>query len=110
MKVLFDQNVPRKLERHLAKHSVTLARALHWERLRNGELLQAAEGLGFECLVTGDRNLGHQQNLQLRKIAIVVLPSGNWPQIQMRLPEIVAAIDRALPNSFYQFPAMSAPG
>jgi hypothetical protein len=35
--------------------------------------LTAAEGAGFELLVTADKNLAYQQNLKHRKIALVVL-------------------------------------
>jgi hypothetical protein len=52
---------------------VTEARARGWERVENGELLTLAEKAGFEVLVTTDQNLGYQQNLKSRNIAIVVL-------------------------------------
>ena len=100
MKVLFDQNVPRKLVAALAKHEVTRSAQLGWEKLQNGDLLRAAEAADFVCLVTADRNLAYQQNLGMRRIAIVVLPSGNWPLVQTRLGEIVAAVDGAQSGSF----------
>ena len=100
MKVLFDQNAPAKLRRHLSRHTVTLARNLGWEELKNGDLLAAAEAQGFDCLVTCDRNLFYQQNLAARKIAIVLLPSGNWPNIEPLMQAIVMAVDQATPSSF----------
>jgi hypothetical protein len=57
---------------------VTEARARGWERVENGELLTLAEKAGFEVLVTTDQNLGYQQNLKSRNIAIVVLGKGQW--------------------------------
>ena len=33
----------------------------------------------FDLLITTDRNLRHQQNLPMRKLAIVVLPTTSWP-------------------------------
>jgi len=44
-------------------------------KLKNGELLSAAEAAGFEVLITADKNLQHQQNLSTRKIAIIELPT-----------------------------------
>lgn len=41
--------------------------------LRNGDLLRTAEEAGFDLLLTTDRNMGYQQNLTGRRIAIVVL-------------------------------------
>ena len=69
---------------------------------KNGELLAAAEGNGFEVFVTTDTNLAYQQNLSNRKIAIVVLSTTSWPRIQKSVAVIVSAIDAATPNS-YQF-------
>jgi predicted nuclease of predicted toxin-antitoxin system len=93
VKILFDQNVPRNLHRHLAGHEVTAAARLGWRELKNGDLLTAAESKGFEVLVTGDRNLEHQQNLTERKIAIVVLTRNNWPLIKPHGAETVEAVD-----------------
>jgi hypothetical protein len=51
-------------------------------------------------MVTADRNLAYQQNLERRKLAIVVLPSGNWPRLQQSVADIVKAIDESEPGSF----------
>jgi hypothetical protein len=79
---------------------VTEARARGWERVENGELLTLAEKAGFEVLVTTDQNLGYQQNLKSRNIAIVVLGKGQWSLIKAHIPEIVAAVSAATPGSF----------
>jgi len=77
MLVLFDNGTPRTLARFLIEHhTVTEARAGGWEELENGELLKRAEAAGFEVLVTTDKNLRYQQNLESRKIAVVVLGQG----------------------------------
>ena len=41
-------------------------------RLENGELLKQARAAGFEVLLTGDRNLQHQQNLAYSGLFVVV--------------------------------------
>ena len=79
---------------------MSTAYELGWATLKNGELLAAAESSGFEVLVTTDTNLQYQQNLNQRKIAIVVLSSTSWPRIQKSIKEIVSAIDLATPNSY----------
>ena len=100
MKVLFDQNAPRPLARYLTKHVVTRSAELGWEMLKNGKLINLAEATGFEAMVTADRNLSHQQNLAGRSLAIVVLPSGQWPKVKLHIAEIVKAVDEATPGSF----------
>src|SRR5579863_6250760 len=101
MLVLFDNGTPRTLARFLIDHhTVTEARARGWAELENGELLNRAEIAGFEVLVTTDKNLGYQQNLAGRKIAIVVLGQGRWTIIKPHVAKVVAAVNAATPGSF----------
>lgn len=80
MRILFDQGTPVPIRRHLANHTVGISADLGWERLRNGELLMAAEAAGYELLLTPDKNLRYQQNLTERKIAILVIGHSQWPR------------------------------
>lgn len=101
MLVLFDNGTPRTLARHLIdRHTVTEARARGWQELENGELLSAAETAGFDVLVTTDKNLRYQQNLQTRQIAIVVLGVGRWGLIKPYIADVAAAVDAATPGSY----------
>ena len=67
-----DQGTPRGIARWLVDHTVKEAKSQGWNRLTNGELLNASEQAGFDVLLTTDKNLRYQQNLEARKIAIVV--------------------------------------
>jgi predicted nuclease of predicted toxin-antitoxin system len=100
VKVIFDQNIPRRLRDHLPSHEVKTAREMGWAEARNGEFLRAAEDAGFNIFVTADQNLSYQQNLDGRKIAIVMLTKNNWPKIRSRIEEIVAAINRCRSGEF----------
>jgi hypothetical protein len=61
VRILFDQGTPAPMRHLLAGHVVTTANELGWSALKNGELLAAAEGEGFELFVTTDTNLKYQQ-------------------------------------------------
>lgn len=101
MLVLFDNGTPRTLARFLVdRHMVTEARARGWQELENGALLKEAEAAGFDVIITTDKNLRYQQNLKDRKIALVVLGLGRWSLIRRRVPEVVAAVNAAIPGSF----------
>jgi hypothetical protein len=101
MRILFDQGTPVPLRRLLApRHEVSTAYEHRWSTLTNGTLLDAAEEAGFDLLVTTDSNLRHQQNLNTRRIGIVVLLSSSWPRIERVVKQIQAAVDRAAPGSF----------
>jgi hypothetical protein len=97
--ILFDNNIPRGLAKALVNHTVTEARERGWAALQNGDLLNAAETAGFEVLVTSDKRIKYQQNLEGRKIALVVLTQGRWGPVKKRLTEIAAAVDAAKPGS-----------
>lgn len=100
MKVLLDENLDHRLRKHLGSHEVFTASFRGWDGLKNGRLLEAAEAEAFEVLVTGDQTLSYEQNLTGRRQAIVALSSIEWRIIRDYLPEIVQAIDNALPGSF----------
>ena len=100
MLILLDNNVPRGLARALTGHVVTEARERGWATLQNGDLLRVAEEAGFDVLVTADKNIRYQQNLEGRKIAIVVLTQLRWGLVRRMSVEIAAAVNAATPGSF----------
>ena len=99
MKILFDQGTPVPLRRSLAPHEVATAYELGWSNLVNGDLLAAAEGK-LDALVTTDKNLRYQQNLQGRRLAILVLPTTNWLEIRNHIPEVTAAVNTLKPGDY----------
>ena len=103
MKVLFDHNLPHKLRTELGargQHEIVTASYMGWWKLKNGELLRAAEENGFDVFVTGDQTLAHEQNLAGRHLAILALSANNWPIVKDYVAEILAAINNAAPGSF----------
>ncbi|SRR5258708_2280508 len=100
MLILFDHGTPRGVARCLEEHTVKEARAQGWDRLTNGELLKAAEDAGFDLLLTTDKNIRYQQNLQNRKIAIVVLGRARWRLIKPLLAYIAHAVNAAQPGTY----------
>lgn len=73
-----------------------------WDRLTNGELLDAAEANGFDLLLTTDKNIRYEQNLVGRKIAIVVLGNAQWPVLRLHLERLVAAVSSVVPGSYIE--------
>ncbi len=102
MRILLDQGAPAPLRRHLERHVVDTAFERGWSSLRNGELLDRAEGDGYQLLITTDQNLRHQQNLAGRQLAITVLLAASWPRIQSRVDDIRAAADRTGPGMYIE--------
>jgi hypothetical protein len=72
MKLLLDECVTRTLKRDLVGHEVLTVVEAGFTGLKNGALLQAASG-GFDVLITVDRNLEYQQNIDRLQIAVLVV-------------------------------------
>ena len=103
MLILFDNGTPRGLARFLTGHSVEEARARGWDEFSNGKLIDVAEQAGFELLVTTDKNIRYQQNLKVRKIALVGAWSiQQWPMVKLVAENIVAAVNAAEPGSYVE--------
>jgi hypothetical protein len=100
MLVLFDQATPVPIRSYLEGHTVRTAFQQGWDKLKNSELLVAAEEAGFELFLTTDKNIRYQQNLAQRKIAILVLGQQQWPLLRLYIQRVVDAVNAASPGSF----------
>ena len=99
MKVLVDECVPFKLVRLFTGHDFTTAQQRGWGSFKNGRLLALAEP-EFDLFLTCDRNLEYQQNLQGRKIAILLLSTNHWPTLKRQVPLVQSALDKFRPGEF----------
>ena len=101
MLILFDHGTPKGLARLLSGHTVHTAQAKGWDSLSNGALLNAAEEAGFDLLLTTDRRIRYQQNLRVRRIALVVLTgSTKWSGVRQYADRIAAVVASATPSSY----------
>ncbi len=96
MKLLLDENLPKRLKRDFEEHEVFTVKDKGWNSKKNGELLELMLAKNFDALITFDRNLGHQQNFEKYPIAVFVLiAENNTYQI---LSELVSNIKSELQN------------
>lgn len=73
MKLLLDENLPKRLKQDFPEHEVYTVRDKGWNGVRNGELLKRMEANGFHALLTFDKNLQHQQNFEKYTLTVFVL-------------------------------------
>ena len=106
MKVLFDHCVPKPLRRHLPDHEIKTAYQMGWEALKNGKLLDAAQ-VEFDVLLTVDQNLPHQQNMQGRQIALVVMVANDntIATLVPLVPDLLALLSHVEPGRVYKVEA-----
>jgi hypothetical protein len=75
MKILLDECVTKHLKSHLSDYEVVTVREMEWSGIKNGKLMQLCVEHSFDILLTIDKNLQYQQNLDRYPVIIVVLNS-----------------------------------
>lgn len=94
--VLLDEDVPVKLREHFRGDWVVRTVADQgWKGRDNSELIAAAED-EFDVVVTLDRNLCHQQNLERYQLSLLVL-RGHSDHIEDLIP-LMPRVNRLLPD------------
>ena len=78
MKVLLDENIPHKLRALLSSHEVATVAYMGWVGTKNGKLLTVAEAAGFDVLITSDQGIPYEQNMEGRKLAMLMLSTPDW--------------------------------
>ena len=99
MRVLLDENLPRKLKYRLETGEALTVPERGWNGVSNGDLLrQAAEE--FDVLLTMDQSLEYQQNLTGLSLSLVLLsaPSNDYDDLLSLVPEINEALMQAEPG------------
>jgi predicted nuclease of predicted toxin-antitoxin system len=73
MKLLLDENLPKKLKLDFPQHEVYTVADKKWNGIKNGQLLQLMLSENFDVLLTFDKNLQHHQNFSKHIITVIVL-------------------------------------
>jgi Domain of unknown function (DUF5615) len=99
-RILFDENMPRKLRRDLPQFIVRTVQEEGWAGFENGNLLRRASGT-FDVLLTADQRLRYQQNVAQFEIGVVVIETVDTTLDNLKrfLPEIHAAIESVTPGA-----------
>jgi hypothetical protein len=102
MLILFDQAVPVPMRSHLKGHLVRTAAQQGWSQLKNGDLLKVAEDAGFDVLLTTDRNIRYQQNMEGRRIAVMALTCQQWPELEPYVQVVIEELGSIRPGTFIE--------
>jgi predicted nuclease of predicted toxin-antitoxin system len=73
MKLLLDENLPKRLKLDFSEDEIYTVRDKEWNGVKNGELLQLMITEHFDALLTFDKNLQFQQNFEKYLIPVLVL-------------------------------------
>jgi len=77
MKILLDECVNKRLKSHLDGFEVYTVNEMEWCGVKNGKLMSLCVANQFDIILTIDKNIIHQQNLEKYPVTIVVFNTSN---------------------------------
>ena len=77
MKILLDECVTKKLKQYLSEYDVFTVSEMNWSGVKNGKLMTLCVDFSFDILLTIDKNLMFQQNLDKYNVTIAVFNSSS---------------------------------
>ena len=77
MRLLLDENLPKRLKSDFPEHDVFTVAEMQWTGKKNGDLLKLMIDNDFGALMTFDKNLQHQLNFQIFPVPVFVLTAAN---------------------------------
>jgi hypothetical protein len=106
MRVLLDECVTRYIKRDLVGHDVRTVQEAGFKGLKNGALLQSAAN-SYDVLLTVDRNVAYQQNLDRVDIAVLVLSAhrNTYAALLPLIPRALRALERIQPGEIIEIQA-----
>ena len=96
MRLLLDENLPKRLKQDLNEHEIYTAADKGWTGVTNGKLLGLLTENKFGALLTFDKNLQFQQNFTKYTIAVMVLNASD--NSYLTLKNLVPKIKDLLTN------------
>lgn len=104
MKLLLDENLPKRLIQELKPYQAYSVRQMGWNGKKNGELLQLLLENNFTALITFDKNLQYQQNFKKYTIAVIVLnaKSNSYPALLPLMPQVHQLLQQGLEDKIIE--------
>lgn len=99
MKLLLDENLPKKLKQDFQEYDVYTVRDKGWSGKKNGELISLMIDEQFAALLTFDKNLQHQQNFNKYPLPILILHAedNSYSTLHRLVPRIKEVLGNELP-------------
>jgi hypothetical protein len=96
MKILLDECVTKRLKPHLSDFEVFTVSEMQWNGIKNGQLMSLCVDNNFDLLLTIDKNILFQQNIDKYKLTIAVLNSltSKIEELILFLPSFISQADK----------------
>lgn len=108
--MLLDESVDRAIAIYFPnKFEIKTAQKMGWAATKNGELLRIASDAGFKALITTDKRMEHQQNLDKLPMAVIVLDTfhNSFRYLEPTIPTIISVLED---NPDKEFIRIKSPG
>jgi hypothetical protein len=98
MRLLLDENMPKRLKEEFRDHEIYTIREKGWNGVKNGQLLQLLLENAFDALLTFDKNLRFQQNFEKYPITVFVFaaPVNSYIELSRLCPQVRVLITNGL--------------
>ncbi|HEY4063666.1 MAG TPA: DUF5615 family PIN-like protein [Puia sp.] len=95
MKILLDECVTKRVKGFLQEFEVFTVSEMGWSGIKNGKLMALCIENNFDILLTIDKNIINQQNINKHKLTIVVLNSytSKLDELLLFLPSFKAQVN-----------------
>ncbi|MCE7063957.1 DUF5615 family PIN-like protein [Dyadobacter sp. CY326] len=90
MKLLLDENLPKRLKEDFPNHEVFTIRDMGWNGVKDAQLLALLKANGFHALLTFDKNMRYQQNFKNYPVTVFVLSAkiNSYAELTKLSPQI----------------------
>jgi len=103
MKILLDECVAKRLKSHLSSFEVHTVNEMGWCGVKNGELMSLCVANQFDIILTIDKNMMRQHNIEKYPITIVVFnaSTSKMEELVLFIPSFVRQIHHFAKNQAY---------
>ena len=100
MRILLDEDLPRRLGALLIGHETSTVQRSGWSGIKNGRLLALA-ATKFDVFLTMDGGLEFQQNLKTLPVAVLIMEalSNRIEHLEPLVPEVLKELSHILPRT-----------
>ena len=100
MRILLDEDLPRRLGALLIGHETSTVQRSGWSGIKNGRLLALA-ATKFYVFLTMDGGLEFQQNLKTLPVAVLIVEalSNRIEHLEPLMPEVLKELNHILPRT-----------
>jgi len=98
MRLLLDENLPKRLKQDFLEHEIYTVADKGWIGISNGRLLALLVDNNFDALLTFDKNLQHQQNFTQYTITVFVLSAkiNSYEELTKLTPKVKEYLSKDL--------------